>query len=126
MNNLGCTLISETGEEIHFYSTRRASAFLQRSRGYVSQCVANKVAITHSETGECYQFRYDNPSKEQVQHVRKRMQPCCTCKKFAGGCAWSARFEPVKGWDAVPTRINQGGVMSDSYMIINCPEYDRG
>lgn len=54
-------------------------------------------------------------------------QLCETCKKACGGCSWSDRFKPVKGWDAVPTIINQGnGRTTSSYKIKNCPLYIYG
>lgn len=67
------------------------------------------------------------------------MQPCWSCKKYAGGCSWTevlddgtVRFEPIPGWDAVPTvksgscRGKSGAkyAVIESYDIRYCPEYE--
>lgn len=51
------------------------------------------------------------------------MQKCEHCKKFSGGCSWTAidedtdrvKFEPVKGWTAEESEVG--------YHIIDCPEF---
>ena len=57
------------------------------------------------------------------------MQPCWTCKKYAGGCSWSARYEPVPGWTATPTRKaaskKSASSCIESYDITYCPEYEK-
>ena len=126
MNSLGCTLISETGERHHFTSFRKASEFLNRSRGYISQCIQHRVPLTHNDTHEHYDIECDEMDKTTIAHVRKRSQPCCECKNAVGGCSWSRRFEPVKGWIAIPTVINHGGILDGSYMILHCPDFERG
>lgn len=45
------------------------------------------------------------------------------------GCAWSRRFEPVKGWDAQETRLYAGDGskrFQKSYCVRQCPEFVRG
>lgn len=45
------------------------------------------------------------------------------------GCAWSRRFEPVKGWDAQETRLYGGDGskrFQKSYCVRQCPEFVRG
>ena len=62
------------------------------------------------------------------------MQPCWTCKKYAGGCNWSGRdpetgqlrFEPVEGWIAAHRIYGQTGYgvkPMESWEILYCPEY---
>lgn len=59
-------------------------------------------------------------------------QLCWTCRKACGGCSWSERgadgkvkFEPVPGWNAVPTRRSRDGkTVMESYCIKACPEYE--
>lgn len=55
-------------------------------------------------------------------------QPCWSCKRSTPGCGcpWAERFEPVKGWDAIPCELNYycNGKKVSSYEIHNCPEYD--
>lgn len=53
------------------------------------------------------------------------MQPCWTCLRYCGGCPWSARFEPVPGWDAEPVKksANNTNLPLDTYDIKSCPMY---
>lgn len=53
------------------------------------------------------------------------MQPCWTCTKYLGGCPWSARFEPVPGWDAEPVEKsgNNTNPPISTYDIKFCPMY---
>ena len=55
------------------------------------------------------------------------MQPCWTCTKYLGGCPWSARFEPVPGWDAEPVKRrampHSAKEYVDTYDIKSCPMY---
>lgn len=60
-------------------------------------------------------------------------QPCWSCAKACGGCRWSAKFEPVPGWDAEESTIkyNDGTPKAPkirnvrSYIIKSCPEYEH-
>lgn len=52
---------------------------------------------------------------------------CWTCANALGGCSWSRRFKPVRGWKATPTLINTqyvGG--TPSFEVHECPEYRKG
>lgn len=51
---------------------------------------------------------------------------CWGCNKCTGFCSWSQDFTPVKGWDAIPTKIQteEPGVYIDSYFIKKCPEFE--
>lgn len=59
------------------------------------------------------------------------MQPCWSCTKYAGGCSWTRKFEPIPGWDAVPT-VKSGSCRGngvkyaaiETYEIRHCPEYE--
>lgn len=53
---------------------------------------------------------------------------CFSCKNAVPtkdgkwGCPWSRDFEPVEGWVAEPTIINEGVNDSyDSYCVMECP-----
>ena len=58
----------------------------------------------------------------------KNEQPCWTCKKACGGCRWSDKLKPVKGWDAIKVKRkdDSGEKNLFGYKIINCPEYENG
>ena len=52
---------------------------------------------------------------------------CWRCAKaINNGCSWSERFEPVQGWTAVETGIKMNGIMDKSYLVKDCPEFERG
>lgn len=54
---------------------------------------------------------------------------CWSCKKSGGGCSWSKRLEPVKGWDAKEDHRNNEHTKKYelySYTVLGCPEYERG
>ena len=52
---------------------------------------------------------------------------CWYCDKAGGNCSWSAKFQPVDGWNAIPTRIqtrdNPKGYV-ESYRVLDCPEFE--
>lgn len=49
---------------------------------------------------------------------------CFGCQNAVGKCSWSARFEPVPGWDAKPTEIKTvGGQTCSSFLVRACPQY---
>lgn len=57
-------------------------------------------------------------------------QPCWNCKKACGGCVWSAKLQPIPGWDAKPIRRRTGNskgevVFMDTYSIKSCPQFER-
>lgn len=44
---------------------------------------------------------------------------CWDCKKACGGCCWSAKLIPVKGWQAMETQKAE----YSSYLVMACPEF---
>lgn len=54
-----------------------------------------------------------------------RETKCWTCKNSSGGCSWSRSFRPVKGWLAEKTVIKGIDGYLDSYLVIECPLYDK-
>lgn len=58
---------------------------------------------------------------------------CWNCEKACGRCSWSRSFDPVKGWEARPTKVlvlntTQDGertkVYVDSFDVYSCPEFE--
>lgn len=52
---------------------------------------------------------------------------CWDCKRAIGGCRWSEKLKPVKGWVAVSVEKDTGR----TYNVIECPlfirdSYDHG
>ena len=48
---------------------------------------------------------------------------CWTCRNACGGCSWSRDFQPVKGWEAVPTYHISNGEHANSFHVYKCPLY---
>lgn len=56
-----------------------------------------------------------------------QQQLCWDCANVYGGCEWAARFEPVPGWDAIPTtRTVSGKFVEKSFSVRACPKFRRG
>lgn len=54
---------------------------------------------------------------------------CWKCSKSCGNCSWSERFQPVKGWTAIKTRLycdrgEYNDRTTESYIVIDCPLFD--
>ena len=73
--------------------------------------------------------RIKAPKKPRKRVGRKTKETLCwTCKNACGKCSWSKGFEPVDGWDAIPTKIKvsiETNEYTDSYFVKNCPLYER-
>lgn len=54
-------------------------------------------------------------------------QLCWNCKHACGDCPWSRAYnkQPVKGWKAKPTLINNQGVLMKSFQIYECPLFEK-
>lgn len=53
---------------------------------------------------------------------------CWDCKRAVLGCSWSKSYTPVRGWNAIKTKIeiNNNGIRKyiDSYKVIECPLFE--
>ena len=47
---------------------------------------------------------------------------CWDCKNATGGCEWSQSFTPVDGWSAIQSVAGE----SDSYLVLECPKFEKG
>ncbi len=62
-------------------------------------------------------------------YIAPYSQPCWDCANACGGCPWSAKFQPVPGWDAEPViirnHLNRGeeNFSAKSYKIYACPQF---
>ena len=77
-----------------------------------------------------FKFGYEDRHKSRKKEGKtfaKKDQLCWSCDKACnGGCSWSARLEPVKGWDAEPIKVKQeNGRYIDSFRIKECPLYKK-
>lgn len=125
-----CVLISKlTGKRYYFQSGNEASRFLGYSRCYINSAILKNAPIKHKDTGEPFSIEYKRmliESQGTGCGSKPHIQPCSECKNFAGGCEWSDRFEPVKGWEAEPTVIGRDSYPIHSYRITFCPKYEKG
>lgn len=49
---------------------------------------------------------------------------CWDCQRATGFCAWSHDFKVVKGWKAIPTKVQRRTAPYDeidSYLVLECP-----
>lgn len=83
-------------------------------------------------TGDAHKY-YDGASPyEKTLYSQTLCWSCANAvpdKSGKRGCAWSRRFEPVKGWDAQETRLYGGDGskrFQKSYCVRQCPEFVRG
>lgn len=61
------------------------------------------------------------------ESTRKRFlfSICWDCHKATGKCSWSEKLKPVKGWKATPTQRELYGGIYKSYIVLECPEFER-
>lgn len=64
----------------------------------------------------------------KVQKSDSKIETICwKCQNACGGCSWSRRLEPVKGWKA--ERVVNKDIYDTkfkSYKVIECPEFKEG
>lgn len=61
---------------------------------------------------------------DEIYHPNVDTNFCCAqCVNAVGGCAWSKSFQPVPGWEAIPT---QNRDRDDGIKILYCPEFKQG
>lgn len=91
-------------------------------------CGAERLVSTKNlkEAYSCGCQRRPTRYRSKGTSERRHVQPCWTCKNYAGGCSWSRKdAEPVEGWYAIPTVRMQGSNKPlYTYMIISCPKYE--
>ena len=63
---------------------------------------------------------------EDITGVKKNPATLCwDCANATGGCPWSKRLRPVKGWKAIHTKKMLYGGIHDSYIVLECPLFER-
>lgn len=50
---------------------------------------------------------------------------CGECKRSAGRCSWSAKFVPVEGWTAIPSKVVGKHGYTDTYIVTSCPKFEE-
>lgn len=50
----------------------------------------------------------------------------CANATNSAKCCWAKDFTPVEGWDAIPRRIKFNDIITDSYIVITCPNFKEG
>ena len=60
----------------------------------------------------------------QIEATRKFSESICwDCANACTYCTWSEKFKPVKGWIAIPTKLNTNGIAYSSYNVKQCPNF---
>ena len=52
---------------------------------------------------------------------------CWDCEWAAGKdgkCPWASRFEPVPGWNAIPTKVRTTERLVESFDVYDCPLFE--
>lgn len=93
---------------------------------YKNQCkICGKGFVTKSANRRycCKKCRQEAARRRQEENE----QLCYKCRYAIGGCHWSDKFLPVKGWDAEPTIIKDN-IIGDipSFKIKHCPQFAWG
>ena len=62
------------------------------------------------------------------KHYKPKHKTLCWECEWAGGkdkkCPWACKFEPVPGWEAVPTKIQTTDRIVDSFDVYACPLFE--
>ena len=72
-----------------------------------------------------------NVETNRMFESTKQATLCWDCQNALLGCEWSREFKPVKGWNAIPTKIamsySADGTKEtrtiDSYLVYECPKF---
>ncbi len=94
-------------------------AFVPRIRRRESKC-----RVKNKDEPKIIAKPEPTPEPPKPAYVPPKLTLCWGCKNATGGCSWSARLEPVPGWDAVATAIKCTGVPVQSYHVRSCPLFE--
>lgn len=66
--------------------------------------------------------------KERKYRPGAKETKCWSCQNACGGCSWSKKLKPVRGWKADKLKIKHHNdkdepVYTDSYFVRECPKY---
>lgn len=81
-----------------------------------------KVFYTRKKTKKYCSKRCKSESL-QLQR-EKDGQLCWRCNNACGGCLWSKKLKPIKGWTAVPVTIKDSMGDISTYKITDCPQFE--
>ena len=63
-------------------------------------------------------------TQEEYDRLMKKTK-CWSCANACtGGCNWSKRFQPVKGWKADKRKVENKASKFITYFVNECPQYD--
>ena len=88
------------------------------------------VAVTEKQkfcSQKCYGQCKAVFQVEQERNSKIKDTLCWDCKKATGDsdCPWANDFESVDGWDATPTYVKTMGRIEQSYIVNDCPLFER-
>ena len=119
--------VERIASDLYTCRNLRAVVFCPRCVNFTSVSTAggskaiSKCLKTGSPVGDCDYCSKYKPRPDTL---------CWDCKNSTNnGCEWSRRSKPVEGWNAVPSAILVGGAndkYTDSYLVLECPKFERG
>lgn len=118
----------------------------ETGRGNTQTCSTRCKRLLHLQTREIhYQMKkatmnngkgrtgnpVGRPRKEPVVTTKQPNESntlCWSCQNACGGCSWSKKLKPVRGWKADKLKIKHHNdkdkpVYTDSYFVRECPKY---
>ena len=133
--------MSSTGENIRLYRTkagismRKLSQKARISESTISLYERGRVPVSKRMAGVIaralgveFEDIYVGVGTDSKTGAYCGKTLCWECSRvYKGrGCCWSDRFEPVPGWEAVPTVKSSGRYKTDSYNVRRCPLFKEG
>ena len=89
---------------------------------YCPKC--RNCASTLADGAYCIRSKLPVGNRDYCSGFKPRPDTLCwDCKNSTtNGCEWAKRFKPVDGWKAIPSVAGE----SDSYLVLECPKFEKG
>ena len=81
-------------------------------------------ASTLADGAHCTRSKLPVGNRDYCSGFKPRPDTLCwDCKNSTtNGCEWAKSFTPVDGWKAIPSVAGE----SDSYLVLECPKFEKG
>ena len=89
---------------------------------YCPDCI--NCASTLADGAHCTLSKLPVGNRDYCSRFKIRPDSLCwDCKNSTtNGCEWAKSFTPVDGWKAIPSVAGE----SDSYLVLECPKFEKG
>ena len=112
--------VERIASDLYACRNLRAVVFCPRCVNFTSVSMAggaraiSKCLKTGLHVGDCDYCSKYKPRPDTL---------CWDCKNSTtNGCEWAKSFKPVDGWKAIPSVAGE----SDSYLVLECPKFEKG